>query len=171
MGGVVGALSIGGNVISTAASLLGSDRSERKYYRSMAAAAEEQARQTELTAQRNREYMTQNAAYQSRQLAQDYSSLVGQQKTALAASGIGHNSATAQLILKTSRLNAELDQEMLANNLERNLYENNLEASLQAQQYRTQAKQYERALRTRSSVWGKLGSAVSGLLSSIGGKL
>ena len=134
----------------------------------MAAAAEEQAKQTEEAARRNAEYMVQNAAYQSRQLAQEYAGLLGQQKTVLAANGLGHNSATAQLILKNSRLNAQLDQDMLASNLQRGLYENNTQAALQAEQYRKQAKQYERARRTRSGVWGKLCSTVSSFLDNIG---
>ena len=91
------------------------------------------------------------------------------QKTALAASGLGSASATAQMILKNSRLNALLDQELLNENMERAMYENNTSASLQAQQYRTQAQQYRRANRLRPSLWSQMGSALGGLFSYKGG--
>ena len=169
MGGVVEALSFDGMVMSTAASLLGKDRAERDYYRSMASAAEEQAQQIETAAKRNVEYIAQDTAYQSRQLTKNYASLLGEQKTAFAANGLGSNSATAQLILKNSRLNAQFDEEMLVQNMQRSIYETNTQAALQAQQYRNQAKQYEKARRTRAGFWDKLGSAFSGMLVSFGG--
>lgn len=153
---------MGGGLLSTAASLLGEDAAEKNYYRSLAATAEEQARQTEENARRNAQYIFEEAAYQNTQLARDYSSLLGRQKTALAASGLGSGSATAQLILKNSRLNAQMDQEMLMQNMNRSLYETDTQASLEALQYRTQAKQYEQARRTRTSVWSRLGKAVGG---------
>ena len=168
MGGVAGGLiSLGGSVISSAAAALGADRAERNYYRSMAAAAEAQAKQTEEITARNIEYTAQQAAYESRQLAQNAAQLLGQQKTALAAGGVGHNSATAQLILKNSRLNAQLDQEMLVSNLQRSIYETNAQGSLQAAQYRQQAKQYEKARRTRNSLWSQAGTLVSGFMSNL----
>lgn len=164
MGGALGgALIFGGTAVSTAASLLGSDKAEKEYYRSLAATAEEQARQTEANARRNAEYIFEDAAYQNQQLAREYNSLLGQQKTALAASGLGAGSATAQMILKNSRLNAQLDQELLVQNMNRSLYENNTQASLQAQQYRTQASQYNRARRNRTSLWARMGTALGGL--------
>lgn len=163
MGGAIGgALFLGGGLLSTAASLLGEDAAEKNYYRSLAATAEEQARQTEENARRNAQYIFEDAAYQNTQLARDYSSLLGRQKTALAASGLGSGSATAQLILKNSRLNAQMDQEMLMQNMNRSLYETDTQASLEALQYRTQARQYEQARRTRTGVWSRLGKAVGG---------
>ncbi len=170
MGGAIGGvLFTGGTILSTAASLLGSDKAENDYYQSMAATAEAQARQTEETARRNSEYIFEDAAYQNTQLMRDYASLQGQQKTALAASGLGSASATAQMILKNSRLNALLDQELLNENMERAMYENTPSASLQAQQYRTQAQQYRRANRLRPSLWSQMGSALGGLFSYKGG--
>ncbi len=169
MGGVAGGLiSLGGAVISSAASALGADRAERDYYRSMAATAEAQAKQVEETTARNIEYTAQDAAYQSRQLAQDASQLLGQQKTRLASNGVGHNSATAQLILKNSRLNAQLDQEMLASNLQRSIYEISTQGNAQAAQYRQQAKQYKKASRTRGSLWAQAGSMLSGFVGGLG---
>ncbi len=163
MGGAIGgALFLGGGLLSTAASLLGEDAAEKNYYRSLAATAEEQARQTEENARRNAQYIFEDAAYQNTQLARDYSNLLGRQKTALAASGLGSGSATAQLILKNSRLNAQMDQEMLMQNMNRSLYETDTQASLEAMQYRTQAKQYEQTRRTRPGVWSRLGKAVGG---------
>ena len=165
MGGAIGGvLSVGGSVLSTAASLLGNDRAERKYYRSMAAMSEKQAQQIEQAAKRNTEYIFQEAAAQNSQLGRDYANLLGQQKAALAANGLNSNSATVQLILKNSRLNAQLDQEMLAENMNREIYETNTQASLEALQYRTQAKQYKQASRTRSSLLGKISTVVGSLL-------
>ena len=167
MGGAIGGLLFtGGSVLSTAASLLGSDAAERKYYRSMALAAKAQAEQIEQAAKRNTEYIFQEAAAQNSELARNYASLLGQQKTALAASGLNSQSATAQLILKNSRLQAQLDQEMLQQNMEREIYETNTQASMEALQYRLQAKQYNRARKNRSGFLARIGSAVSGLLSS-----
>lgn len=165
MGGAIGGvLGAGGTVLSTAASLLGEDKAERKYYRSLAAAAEEQARQIEQTARRNAEYIFQDAAAQNSQLGQDYARLLGQQKAGFAANGLGNGSATVQLILKNSRLNAQLDQQMLEQNMNRAIYENNTGALLQAAQYRTQAKQYRQIRRTRPGLWSKITTSLSRLL-------
>ncbi len=162
MGGAIGNLmGAGGAVISTAASLLGNDHAERKYYRSMAKRAEEQAKQIEQAAQRNAIYRMQEAQYQNKQLADDYTGLIGNQKTSLAANGLNTQSATAQLILKNSRLNAQLDEEVLTQNLNRSIYENETAASLEAQQQRRQAKQYRQASKNRLGFWGKIGTTVS----------
>ena len=167
MGGAIGGvLFTGGTILSTAASLLGKDAAENDYYQSVAATAEAQARQTEETARRNAEYIFEDAAYQNSQLIRNYSSVLGQQKTALAASGLGASSVTAKMILKNSRLNALLDQEMLNDNMDRAVYENNTSAALEAMQYRTQAQQYRRANRLRPSLWTQVGSALGGLFSS-----
>ncbi|MBR3632124.1 MAG: hypothetical protein IKN49_03560 [Elusimicrobiaceae bacterium] len=166
MGGAIGnVLTMGGSVVSTAASLLGNDTKEKKYYRSLAKTAEEQARQVEENARRNALYMMQEAGYESKQLSDSYRDLVGTQKTSLAASGLTGQSATAQLILKNSRLNAALDQERLAANLNRSIYENDTYAGLEAQQYRAQAKQYRQATKNKWSWWSKVGTAVSGFFS------
>ncbi len=159
-----GALVLGGTVVSTAASLLKSDDREKDYYRSMAAAAQAQAKQTEENARRNAGYIFQDAAHQNNELSRNYSSLLGKQKTALAASGLGKGSATAQMILKNSRLNALMDQELLNDNMNRALYESNTQSSLQAMQYRAQASEYRAAERKRSNVWLRIGTAVGGLL-------
>lgn len=165
MGGALGgALFLGGNVLSSAASVFGSDAAEKAYYRSMAATAEAQARQVEENARRNTNYLFQNAAYQNSQLGSDYANLLGQQKTSLAGNGLNLQSATAKLILKNSRLNAQMDQEMLADNTNRSIYEMQTQADLEAQQYRTQAQQYRDLKKNRYlKLWGRLGSAMSGL--------
>ncbi len=169
MGGAIGGvLFSGGTILSTAAALLGKDKAEKDYYQSMAATADAQAKQLEETARRNATYIFEDAGYQNSQLMRSYAALQGQQKTALAASGLTRSSATAQMILKNSRLNALLDQEMLNENMERALYENNTTAGLQAQQYRTQAQQYRRANRLRPSLWSQMGSALGGLFSGNG---
>ncbi len=146
MGGAFGkALFAGGSVVSTAASLLGSYDQEKDYYRSMAKIADEQAKQIEENARRNSEYIFQEAGYQNSELSRNYAGLLGRQKTALAASGLGMSSATAQKILKNSRLNALMDQEMLAQNMNRSIKETNRQATLEAIQYRNEAKQYRKA--------------------------
>ena len=115
MGGALGnVLFTGGSVLSTAAALLTDHDQEKDYYRSLAKMADEQAKQAQENAKKNTEYIFQDAGYQNRELGKDYAHLLGQQKTSLAASGLSAGSATVQKILKNSRLNALLDQEMLA---------------------------------------------------------
>ena len=162
MGGAIGGIiEVGGKVVSTAASLLGNDANERRYYRSMAKMAEEQASQIEQAARRNATYMMQEAGYQNKQLADQYTSVSGSQKAALAAGGLTGQSATAQLILKNSRLNAQLDQELLSQNLNRSIYENETSAAFEASQQRLQAKQYRQASRSRMGFWGRVGTAIT----------
>ena len=164
MGGAIGGvLFTGGTILSTAASLLGKDAAEEDYYQSMAATAEAQAQQTQANAARNAQYIFEDAVYQNNELLRDYSSLLGQQKTALAAGGLTSSSATTQMILKNSRLNALMDQEMLNDNLQRASYENNTTAALQAMQQRTHAQQYRRANRLRPSLWSQMGNVLGGL--------
>lgn len=147
----------GGSVLSTAASLLGGYDQEKEYYRSLAKVADEQAKQIEQNAQRNSEYIFQEAGYQNSELSRRYSGLLGRQKTALAASGLGGASATAQRILKNSRLNALMDQEMLEQNMNRSLKETQTQAALQAWQYRTEARQYRKAVKgLRTGLWSKM---------------
>ena len=166
MGGAVGGVLLGGaQVVSTAASLLGSDSAEQKYYRSLAATAEAQARQAEQNAQRYAAYVQEEAGQQSSQAAQTYLEQVGSQQAAFAANGISNRSATAQLILKNSRLNARMDQELIAQNMQRTIYENDQAAFLEAQQYRTQAQQYRSvADKNRLSWWGRVSSTVGNWL-------
>ncbi|MBR2864678.1 MAG: hypothetical protein IKC13_00145 [Elusimicrobiaceae bacterium] len=162
MGGAIGTtLFKGGKMLSTAASLLGGHDQEQDYYRSLAYTAEAQAAQIAENARRNGQYLWENAAYENNALLRDYTALAGRQKTALAANGIGAGSATAQKILQTSRLYAQLDQKMLAENLNRALYENDTQARLQAQQYRTQSSQYRTIAKRKSlGFWSQLGDTL-----------
>lgn len=166
MGGALGGvLFLGGSVLSTAASVFGNEATERAYYRSMAATADAQARQVRENARRNVNYLFQDATYQSNQLSNDYANLLAQQKTSLAGNGLDLQSATAKLILKNSRLNAQLDQEMLADNTNRSIYEMQTQADLEAQQYYAQARRYRRSNKSTLKLLGRLGNAVSGLFS------
>lgn len=168
MGGAIGGLLFtGGTVLSTAASLLQADKAQEEYYQAMAATAEEQARQIQQTAQRNAQYAFEDAGYQNSALMRNYSSLLGQQKTVLAASGLTSSSATAQMILKNSRLNALMDQEMLNDNMDRSISETMTASSLQAMQQRTQAQQYRKMGSSRGSLWTQMGSALGGLFSGM----
>lgn len=168
MGGAIGGiLFTGGTVLSTAVSVLEAEKAQDQYYEAMAATAEAQAKQMEETAARNAQYTFENAGYQNSALMRNYSSLLGQQKTALAASGLSSSSATAQMILKNSRLNALMDQEMLNDNMDRSISEMNTTASLQAMQQRTQAQQYRRTNSSRPSVWLQMGSALGNLFSGM----
>ena len=167
MGGAVG-LGAGlvwvGHGLSTAASVIGSGVTEDRYYRSMAKLAYEQADQIEANARRNTQYIFEDAAYQNSQLAQDYARLLGEQKTTLAANGLNTRSETVQRILKNSRLNEEMDQELLEQNMQRAIFETNTQASLEAAQYRTQAKQYERIRRNKSGWFARVGTALNSIL-------
>ena len=166
MGGALGTVLFAGErVLSTAASLLGKDNDEEEYYEEMARIADEQAKQMQENAKRNAEYIFQDAAYQNTQLSRDYAQLLGQQKTALAASGLGKSSVTAQKILKNSRLNVLLDQELLNENMKRSLYEHNTTSSLQVQQYQTQSEQYRTAASLqKKNFWNRLGNTISGFI-------
>lgn len=152
MGGIVSAA---GSVISTAAGLLGQNSAESKYYKEMANAADKQARQVEENAARQAEYLFRSASYDNKQTRGQYNSTLAAQKTALAASGLG-SSATAQTILRNSRLNALLDEESQRYNLNASVYENNVSASQQASVLRDQAAQYRRARKSSNSFWSNL---------------
>ena len=168
MGGAIGGtIKLAGSAISTTASLLGNYDRERKYYRSMAAIADKQAQQIEENAKRNATYIFEGTAAQNTMLGRNYATLLGQQKATLAANGIDSRSATAQLILKNSRLNAQFDQEQLQQNLNRELYENDTQAALQAQQYRIQSAQYRYLRPTKTNLWTRIGSTLTNWFGSI----
>lgn len=133
--------------VSTAASLIHSNE-DGKYYKQMAQIANLQAEQVLANNKRRSDYIFKSAVQQNNELARNYSTLLGQQKTTLAANGLGANSATTQAILKNSRLNALLDQETLQDNLDATLYENNAAASLEALNFRLRANQYNKVRRT-----------------------
>jgi len=166
---LAGVLVSNGKVISTAASMLGYDKAEDKYYRSMAAMAEAQAAEIENVARRNSAYIFQQAAYQNSQLGREYSQLVSQQKALLAGNGLSSQSETARRILKSSRLNAQLDQELLEQNMQREIYENDTQAAFEAAQYRMRADQYKSARRSsrRMNWWNRATSVLTNL---VGGK-
>ena len=156
----------GGKILSTAAVLLGNNSGENKYYRSLAALANAQAAEIEAAAKRNTEYIYQDSTYQNSRLAQNYAQLLGEQKATLAANGLNGHSETAQRILKNSRLNAQLDQELLQQNMDREIYETNTQAAFEATQQRVQAAQYESARRTanRNRLWSRISAVASNLL-------
>ncbi len=165
MGGAIGtSLAVGGHTISTAASILGSSAAERRYYRSLADIAQKQAEQIEAVAKRNTTYLFEEAVHQNKQLSQEYMQAVGAQKASLAANGLGNNSETVQRILKNSRLNAQMDQELLQQNMQRAIFETNMQAQQEAQQYRTQADQYNRIRRDKTGLFSRITSLVNGIL-------
>lgn len=152
MGGIVSAA---GTLVSSAAGMLGKNSAESRYYKDMARAADKQAQQVESNAYRQAEYLFRSAAYDNKQTRQQYNNTLAAQKTALAASGLG-SSATAQTILRNSRLNALLDEETQRYNLNTSVYENNVSAAQQASVLRDQAFQYRRARKSSSSWWGSV---------------
>ena len=165
MGGAIGSsLAFGGHVVSTAAAALGSTAAENRYYRSMAATAREQAAQIQEAAKRNTSYLFEQAAYQNSQLGQQYAQLLGTQKTTLAANGLGSQSETVQRILKNSRLNAQMDQELLQQNMQRAIFETNLKAGLEEEQYRIQANQYDQIRHNKSGLLSRISTALNGIL-------
>ena len=108
MGGIFKA---GGQIISSAASMLGDRKSEVDYYEDLARDADRQAQYTAAAAQRQSRYLFKSAAERGRELYENYRQTAGTQKTSWAASGLTSNSVTAQTILKNSQFNALLDQE------------------------------------------------------------
>lgn len=162
MGAIKNVTSLASGLMSTAISTFGQDSADKKYYKKMSDAAYLQAAQTEQNAARQGKYMFKEAGQQNVELGRNYSTLLGQQKTALAASGLGRNSATAQTILKNSRLNAIMDQETLQYNIDTALYENNTASALEALNLRLQARQYSQARDNRTSSFSR---GVSGAIS------
>ncbi len=161
MGGIWKA---GGQVISSAASLLGDRKSEIDYYDALARDADRQARYTAAASERQATYLFKSAAEKGRELYENYRQTAGSQKTALAASGLTSSSATVQTILKNSRFNALLDQQALQESLQDALYENNVSAAERIYSLNETAAQYRRAAQNRGS-WWKLGSNILSLFS------
>ncbi len=155
MGGVFKA---GGQVVSSAASLLGNRKSETDYYNSLARDADRQADYTAAAAQRQATYLFKSAVDQGQELYQNYRQTTGTQKASLAASGLTGSSATVQTLLKNSRFNALMDQESLQESLQDALYENNLAAAERIYSLTQTASQYRSAAKNSSS-WWKLGSS------------
>lgn len=162
MGAAVG-LGLGASALSSFSDWK-KDKAEDKYYKKMAEAANLQAAQVEGNAKRQGDYMFMDAAQQNSRLSTDYATLLGQQKTALAASGLGSGSATAQTILKNSRLNALMDQEALQYNINNALYENNTSAALEALNLRLQGQQYDRVRKGRGTAFSRITGTALGLL-------
>lgn len=163
MGGAIGTAIKGGAVLSSAAAAVQQNSQDEKYYRSLAQAAEENAKRTQEAAKRNVQYVFEDAGYQQRQVNKNYASAIGKQKVSLAASGVGADSATAQMILRNSRLNAQLDQEMLVKNMNRSIYEINTEAAFEAQAYREQSRQYYNASKSQNKWWTAWNSVIQNL--------
>ena len=161
MGGIFKA---GGEVISSAASMLGDRKSEMDYYEDLAHDADRQAQYTAAAAQRQAQYLFKSAAERGQELYESFRQTAGEQKTTLAASGLTANSVTAQTILKNSRFNALLDQESLQESLNDALYENNLAAAERIYNLSQTASQYRSVAKNRGSFW-KLGNNILSLFS------
>ena len=159
MGGI---LKTGGQVVSTAASLLGDRKSETDYYNSLAQDADRQANYTAQAARRQATYLFKSAAERGQELYDTYRQTAASQKTALAASGLTSRSATVQTMLKNSRFNALMDQESLQESLRDALYENDLAAAERIYSLTKTASQYRTAAQNRSS-WWKLGNNILSL--------
>ena len=161
MGGIFKA---GGQIISSAASMLGDRKSEVDYYEDLARDADRQAQYTAAAAQRQSRYLFKSAAERGRELYENYRQTAGTQKTSLAASGLTSNSVTAQTLLKNSQFNALLDQEALQESLDDALYENDLAAAERIYNLTQTAAQYRTAAKNRGSFW-KLGNNILSLFS------
>lgn len=153
MGGVA---SFASTALSTAGELLGSHSADSNYYKKMAQSADRQASLLEQNAQRQAEYLFKSASLENKRLYQQYAQTLGEQKTALAASGLGAGSATTQTILRNSRLNALMDEETQRYNVNAAIYENNTAASQQAWALRDEASQYRKMRKNRTSLWGNM---------------
>lgn len=154
MGGLFQA---GGRLVSSAASMLGDRKAETDYYDSLARDAERQAQYSAQAARRQATYLFKSAAERSKEMYENYRQTAGEQKTALAASGLTSRSATVQTLLKNSRFNALLDEETLQDSLHDALYENDAAAAERIYNLNETASQYRRASKNRGSFW-KLGS-------------
>lgn len=110
MGGI---FETGGRLVSSAASLLGDRKAETDYYDSLARDADRQAQYAAEASRRQATYLFKSAAERNKEIYENYRQTAGEQKTALAASGLTSRSATVQTMLKNSRFNALLDEEAL----------------------------------------------------------
>lgn len=137
------------NLISTGVSMAGEKKSQREYYRALAAAADKQAAIEQAAAQRRAEYIFRSSADESKQLYADYTAAAARQKSAAASNGAG-NSYTMQQIMQNSRWNWLTDENNLRQNTADSLYENNLSALLGVQASRDESAQY-RTLSSRLS--------------------
>lgn len=158
MGGIA---SFAQTALSTAGELLGNHSADSNYYKKMAQAADRQAAIVQDNARRQAEYLFKSASLENKRLNQQYAQTLGEQKTALAASGLGAGSATTQSILRNSRLNALMDEEAQRYNLNAAIYENNTVAAQQAWTLRDEASQYRRMRKNRTSLWGNLNTFAS----------
>lgn len=161
MGGI---FETGGRLVSSAASLLGDRKAETDYYDSLARDADRQAQYAAEASRRQAAYLFKSAAERNKEIYENYRQTAGEQKTALAASGLTSRSATVQTMLKNSRFNALLDEEALQESLDDALYENDIAAAERIYNLNETASQYRRASKNRGSFW-KLGSNVLALFS------
>lgn len=114
------------------------------------------------TAARRAEYLFKSSAERNREVYQDYLLTAGQQRAAYGASGVGGSSATAQLLLKNSRLQEIINEQNLLASQQAQQAENDLALAQQLQQLNVAAKQYRQQIRPSFSFW-KIGSGLFNL--------
>ena len=150
MGGVI---KQAGYVVSSAASVFGNRKAEKDYYKALVQDANRQAEYVSAAGKRQAEYLFKSAAERNRELYENYRQTLGSQQTALASSGLNASSATVQTLLKNSRLNAQLDENVLNTTLTDSLRENELESSEKIRSLTETANQYKRAAKRSGSWW------------------
>ena len=142
----------------------GSRKAELEAY---SLAASDYARQAAFTAaaqQRQAEYLFKTAAERTRDLYETYAQTAGSQKVASAAAGADASSGTVQQLLKSSRLNALLDQRRVQSSLDDSLYENSLAAAEKIYALNESAAEQRKAAKRRGS-WWNVGRDIFSLLS------
>lgn len=149
-----GAVNLGAQVVSSAAEVAGKNKSERRYYRALAQAADKQAALTQAAFSRKAEYIFRSGAQEYNRLNEEYNQTRAAQKSAWAANGSG-NSYTLQQMLQNSRWNYLTDRQTAKQNTADALYENNLAALLGTQTLQDEAAQYRSAARRSSGTFAK----------------
>lgn len=149
-----GAVNLGAQVVSSAADVAGKNKSERRYYRALAQAADKQAALTQAASSRRAEYIFRSGAQEYNRLSEEYNQTRAAQKSAWAANGSG-NSYTLQQMLQNSRWNYLADGQTAKQNTADALYENNLAALLGTQNLQEEAAQYRAAARRSSGTFAR----------------
>lgn len=144
-----GAVNLGAQVVSSAADVAGKNKSERRYYRALAQAADKQA-----ASSRRAEYIFRSGAQEYNRLGEEYNQTRAAQKSAWAANG-SSNSYTLQQMLQNSRWNYLVDGQTAKQNTADALYENNLAALLGTQNLQEEAAQYRSAARRSSGTFAR----------------
>ncbi|WP_428075535.1 hypothetical protein [Candidatus Avelusimicrobium luingense] len=132
-------------------------------YRNLAQQEEYQAALVAAQAQQQNGYLLQSAAEKARKNYRDFFQTQGTQNANFAVAGLDASSATVQYILKNSRFQALLDEQIIAEDLQTQVAQNNEQAVAQVRALKQAAYQNRKAANSGATSWS-IGSALSKFL-------